>query len=117
MCPDAPIMTLQERVLNVLAMKYADDVTIGAPVVITKELISQIEPAIVAQGLSPSRGNAEGAFRMLKQMGIFQQIESDHPKFTSKTVTRRVLENYVRYANRNKVKEQSPVEVRHDQQG
>jgi ethanolamine-phosphate cytidylyltransferase len=117
LCPDAPIMTLQERVLNVLAMKYVDDVIIGAPAVITKELINQIEPAIVAQGSGPSRGNAEDAFRIPKQMGIFQQIESDHPEFTSKTVIRRVLENYVRYANRNKVKEQSPVEVRHNQQG
>ena len=45
-----PIMNLQERVLNVLAMKYVDDVIIGAPYVITKELIKQVEPSIVIEG-------------------------------------------------------------------
>jgi ethanolamine-phosphate cytidylyltransferase len=111
LCPEIPIMTLQERVLNVLAMKYVDDVIIGAPPVITKELMDQIEPALVVQGSNPSRRNGEDAFRIPKQMGIFQQIESDHPEFTSRTVIRRVLENYFKYANRNKVKEQSPGEV------
>jgi ethanolamine-phosphate cytidylyltransferase len=33
------IMTLQERVLNVLSIKYVDDVIIGAPFIITKELM------------------------------------------------------------------------------
>jgi ethanolamine-phosphate cytidylyltransferase len=106
-----PIETLQERVLNVLAIRYVDDVIIGAPPVVTKELIAQIEPTLVVQGSSPSRQNGEDAFRIPKQLGMFQQIESDYHEFTSKTVIRRVLENYQKYANRNIVKEASPMEV------
>jgi ethanolamine-phosphate cytidylyltransferase len=106
----APIMTLQERVLNVLAMRYVDDVIIGAPYVITKELMNQIEPSLVVQGSSPSRLNSEDAFVVPKQLGIFQQIESDYPEFTARDAIRRVLENYALFAARNKVKEASPCE-------
>jgi ethanolamine-phosphate cytidylyltransferase len=110
--PSRPIMTLQERVLNVLAMKYVDDVIIGAPYVITRELMDQIEPAVVVQGSAPTRMNAEDAFRVPKQLGIFAQIESDYPQFTAKQVIHRVLENYAIYAARNQVKEQAPTEVK-----
>lgn len=105
MCPAMPIMTLQERVLNVLAMKYVDDVIIGAPVIITKELMDQIEPSVVLQGSNPTRQNSDDAFRVPKQLGIFQHIESDFPRFTSKQVVHRVMENYAAYAARNKVRE------------
>jgi ethanolamine-phosphate cytidylyltransferase len=106
----APIMNLQERVLNVLAMRYVDDVIIGAPYVITRELMNQIEPSLVVQGSSPSRLNSEDAFVVPKQLGIFQQIESDFPEFTARDAIRRVLENYALFAARNKVKEASPCE-------
>jgi ethanolamine-phosphate cytidylyltransferase len=111
-CPNVPIMTLQERVLNVLAMRYVDDVIIGAPYVITKELMNQIEPAVVVQGSCPTRLNTEDAFRVPKQLGIFQSIESDFPEFTAKAVVHRVLRNYAQFAARNKVKEANPVEAR-----
>ena len=104
--PGMPIMTLQERVLNVLAMKYVDDVIIGAPYVITKELMEQIEPNIVVEGSVPTRTNVD-AFKVPKQLGIFQRIESDYPELSAKTVVHRVLENYAIYAKRNKIKEQS----------
>jgi ethanolamine-phosphate cytidylyltransferase len=110
-CPATPIMTLHERVLNVLAMKYVDDVIIGAPPVITKELIDQIEPSIVVEGSSPSRRNGEEAFRLPKQLGIFQQIQSDYPEFTARQVICRVLENYSLFAERNLKRETLPTEV------
>lgn len=34
-----PILSLQERVLNVLAMKYVDEVIMGAPWEITENMI------------------------------------------------------------------------------
>jgi ethanolamine-phosphate cytidylyltransferase len=110
-CPSMPIMTLQERVLNVLAMRYVDDVVIGAPYVITKELMNQVQPSIVVEGSSPSRMNSEDAFRVPKQLGIFHKIDSDYPDFTAKTVVHRVLQNYALYVARNKVKETSPTET------
>lgn len=111
MCPSMPILTLQERVLNVLAMRYVDDVIIGAPYTITKELIEQINPTYVVEGSTPSRLNGEDAFRVPKELGIFRQIESDYPELTAKDVIHRVLKNYQMYADRNKKKEQSSTEV------
>jgi ethanolamine-phosphate cytidylyltransferase len=36
---DYPIQTLQERVLEVLACKYVDEVVIGAPFIMTHDLL------------------------------------------------------------------------------
>jgi ethanolamine-phosphate cytidylyltransferase len=110
-CPAMPIMTLQERVLSVLAMRYVDDVIIGAPYVITKELMNQIEPSVVVEGSSPSRLNFEDAFRVPKQLGVFQKIDSDYPEFTARDVVHRVLQNSALFAARNKVKEAAPTET------
>lgn len=105
-----PIMTLQERVLNVLAMKYVDDVIIGAPYVITKELIKQVEPSVVVEGSNPTRTNQEESYRIPNEIGIFKKIESEYPDFTAKTVIKRILDNYQQYANRNVYRESLPCE-------
>jgi ethanolamine-phosphate cytidylyltransferase len=110
-CPGMPIMTLQERVLNVLAMKYVDDVIIGAPYVITRELMDQIGPTVVVEGSAPSRSPSVDAFAIPKQMGIFRQVASDYPELTAKEVVARVLENYALFATRNKSKEQSSPDI------
>ena len=111
MCPYMPIMTLQERVLNVLAMKYVDDVIIGAPYEITKELIDQINPHVVVEGSAPTRAEGIDAFRIPKQLGIFKKIESDYPNMSAKEVVHRVLKNFSLYSKRNQQKEQSAYEV------
>jgi ethanolamine-phosphate cytidylyltransferase len=105
LCSGMPILTVQERVLNVLAMKYVDDVIIGAPYVITRELMDQVLPSVVVQGSNPTRTNQEDAFNVPKQLGIYREIESGFPDFTAKTVIRRILDNYMSYANRNSRKE------------
>ena len=107
---EVPVMTLQERVLNLLAMKYVDDVIIGAPYIITKKLIDQLEPAFVVQGSSASRCQEVDAFKVPKELGIFKQIESDYPDLTSKSIIERVLNNYQTYVERNMVREKNPCE-------
>lgn len=37
-----PLMNLQERVLSVLSCRYVDEVVIGAPYSVTKDLLSKI---------------------------------------------------------------------------
>jgi ethanolamine-phosphate cytidylyltransferase len=106
-CPGRPIMTLQERVLSLLALKYVDDVIIGAPTVITQQLIDQVRANIVVQGSSPTRNNSDEALRVPKELGIFRQVESDYPDLTAGAVVQRVLENYSTYCKRNKVKEET----------
>lgn len=45
-----PIMNLQERVLSVLACKYVSEVVIGAPYIVTKDLIEHFNIAVVCHG-------------------------------------------------------------------
>lgn len=107
---EVPVETLQERVLNVLALKYVDDVIIGAPYIITRGLIEQINPRLVMQGSNATRVKAANAFKIPKELGIFKQIESDYPDMTYKVIIRRVLENYKTYANRNTKRESAAYE-------
>jgi len=37
-----PLISLQERVLMVLACKYVDEVVIGAPYIVTKDLVTSL---------------------------------------------------------------------------
>lgn len=39
---DYPVQTLQERILEVLACKYVDEVVIGAPYILTLDLIKTL---------------------------------------------------------------------------
>jgi ethanolamine-phosphate cytidylyltransferase len=55
-----PVLNLHERTLSVLSCRYADEVVIGAPGVITEDLIRTFNISIVARGsISDTRG--EGA--------------------------------------------------------
>jgi len=42
-----PIVAIQERVLMTLACKHVDDVVIGAPFILTKDLISSLNISAV----------------------------------------------------------------------
>jgi ethanolamine-phosphate cytidylyltransferase len=44
---NSPILSLHERVLTVLANKYVDDVVIGAPSILTEELIKNFNIQVV----------------------------------------------------------------------
>jgi len=45
-----PILSLQERVLSVLAMRYVDEVIIGAPWKVTEHLIKSLNVSLVVEG-------------------------------------------------------------------
>ena len=105
--PGMPIMTLQERVLNVLAIKYVDDVVIGAPYIITKDLLKQINPTLVVSGQAATsilRSELD-SFRVPKEMGIYKTVESDYPDMTVTSVVHRIMKNYALYAERNSKRE------------
>ena len=44
-----PIVSLQERLLMILSCKHVDDVVIGAPFIITKDLINSLNITKVVQ--------------------------------------------------------------------
>lgn len=106
---DNSIMTLHERVLNILSMKCVDDVVIEAPKIISKDQISSIKPYIIVEGTKVSSAN-EDPYKIPKEMGIYRKIDSDFPDFTKTTVINRILNNYTTYLKRNSIKEYQPCE-------
>lgn len=76
--------------------------------------LEKTELGVVVQGLVSTRQNSEDAFCAPKQLGLFQYIESDYPKFTSKDVVHRVPENYAAYVTRNKANEASSTDISTD---
>lgn len=102
-----------ERVMNVLSCKYVDEVVIGAPWVLTKDLITTLNLHIVASGSNtkfdkdveesfhhPTSKNECDAYAVPKEMGIFKEIETTHSLNTDNVVTR-LIENRLKYENRN----------------
>ncbi|WAR20702.1 PCY2-like protein [Mya arenaria] len=80
-----PIMNLHERTLSILACKYVDEVVIGAPYTVTKDLMEH--------------------FKCPRSLGKFQQIESDND-MTTQVIIDRIIENRLLYEKRNKEKAQ-----------
>ena len=52
-----PVMTLSERYLSLLGCKYVSEVVLGAPYVISKELIEHLRVTVVAHGKTPIMGD------------------------------------------------------------
>jgi len=55
-----PILNLYERTLSLLSCKYVDEVIIGAPFVITEDLIKSMNVSVVAKGTVSDISNSNG---------------------------------------------------------
>jgi len=100
-----PIMNLHERVLNVLACKYADEVVIGAPWKVTEDLIKSMNVAVVVQGTIPKYDESlrvlrkgsldilgEDPYEVAKERGIYVEVESEIP-IETKDIIQRIIDN------------------------
>ncbi|XP_057497568.1 ethanolamine-phosphate cytidylyltransferase-like [Actinidia eriantha] len=105
-----PIMHLHERSLSVLACRYADEVIIGAPWEVTRDMITTFNISLVVRGTVAEsnlflNGKAD-QYEVPKSMGIFQMLES--PKsITTTSVAQRIVANHEIYVQRNAKKEAS----------
>ncbi|TKY60778.1 Ethanolamine-phosphate cytidylyltransferase [Spatholobus suberectus] len=93
-----PIMHLHERSLSVLACRYVDEVIIGSPWEITKDMITTFNISLVVHGTVAEKSlNCEiDPYEVPKSMGIFRLIES--PKdITTATVAQRIMANHEAY--------------------
>lgn len=81
-----PILNLNERVFNLLALKYVDEVIIGAPWKITPDMIKLLKISTVVQGTTPKYdtefiqlGNKiDDPYQIPKDLGIYQAIPSEY---------------------------------------
>lgn len=101
-----PIMNLHERLLNVLACKWVDEVLIGAPEDITEHLIKTLNIAIVAQGTASGTEalvvqSTEASNELPKRLGIYRSIDSKWPLLNVTEIANRVIENRQIYLQRN----------------
>ncbi|XP_058188983.1 ethanolamine-phosphate cytidylyltransferase-like [Rhododendron vialii] len=105
-----PIMHLHERSLSVLACRYVDEVIIGAPWEVTRDMITTFNISLVVHGTVAEsnhfwNGKAD-PYEVPKSLGMFQMLES--PKnITTTLVAQRIMANHEIYVKRNAKKEAS----------
>ncbi|ORX41848.1 Nucleotidylyl transferase [Piromyces finnis] len=102
-----PIMNLNERVLSVLSCRYVDEVIIGAPYSVTKDVLNKVYKIdIVAHGITPSAPDLDGIdpYALPKSLGIYKQIETPHPELTTNNIIQRIIDHRKVYEERNRRK-------------
>ncbi|KAK8520490.1 hypothetical protein V6N13_031063 [Hibiscus sabdariffa] len=105
-----PVMHLLERTLSVLACRYVDEVIIGAPWGVTKDMITTFNISLVVHGtIAESNTLLPGEtdpYAVPKSLGIFRMLES--PKsITTSSVAQRIVANHEAYMKRNAKKTKS----------
>lgn len=109
-----PLLNVQERVLNILALKYVDEVVIGAPYVVTQQLLNMFNVTIVLKGSeTPVDEKVDyeitenDPYQLPKKLGIFKKVWLDC-NVTSENLITRIIENRqkIMEANEKKKKKQ-----------
>ncbi|KQJ92507.1 ethanolamine-phosphate cytidylyltransferase [Brachypodium distachyon] len=108
--PHRPIMNLHERSLSVLACRYVDEVIIGAPWEVSKDMITTFNISIVVQGTIAENmdfaKDESHPYAVAMEMGILHRLESPLD-ITTSTIIRRIVSNHEAYQKRNEKKEAS----------
>jgi ethanolamine-phosphate cytidylyltransferase len=101
-----PIQDLCERALCVLAMGCVDDVVVGAPWMVTQDLITSLGIDVVAAGKIDKKLFAERPdalpypYTHAQEVGVFEEVESGST-ITTETVIERILSQQEAYTKRN----------------
>ncbi|CAL8108870.1 unnamed protein product [Calicophoron daubneyi] len=101
------IMTLQERLLSVLACRYVHNVIIDAPYKIPASLLDNFKVNYVVVGMDTKLiPTLDGEDPMLipKQRNIFRRLDSGSTVTTASVISR-ILKNRLLYEKRNRSKE------------
>ncbi|KAJ6790668.1 putative ethanolamine-phosphate cytidylyltransferase [Iris pallida] len=105
-----PIMNLHERSLSVLACRYVDEVIIGAPWEVSKDMITTFNISLVVHGTVAENKDfmmeKSNPYAVPMEMDIFQQLESPLD-ITTSTIIKRIVANHEAYQKRNEKKEAS----------
>ncbi|XP_042388657.1 ethanolamine-phosphate cytidylyltransferase-like [Zingiber officinale] len=105
-----PIMNLHERSLSVLACRYVDEVIIGAPWEVSKDMITTFNISLVVHGTIAENMNFRkeetDPYAIPMAMGIYKQLTSPLD-ITTSTIIRRIVSNHEAYQKRNEMKEAS----------
>lgn len=102
--PHLPIMGLHERALSVLACRYADEVIIGAPQIISEDLLTTFGIGLVVRGTTheaPTREAAseEARYAVPNKKNMMRMLPSPS-SMTSAILIRRIVENRTQFEAR-----------------
>lgn len=103
-----PLMNLHERVLGVLSCKYVDEVIIGAPYSVTKEILrGMFNVHMVIHGATEYSSDMNGMdpYKLPKEMGMYKEINTDFSYLTATVVIERIFHQRQNYEERNRKKE------------
>ncbi|CAD8187039.1 unnamed protein product [Paramecium octaurelia] len=90
-----PILNLQERVLNLLAIKFVDEVIMGVPYKVNEQLIKNFKIDLVVEGTC-SQKTVEDPYELPIKLGIYQQIQAVN-KQTADELIERIVSNRLRF--------------------
>ncbi|KAJ3009111.1 Ethanolamine-phosphate cytidylyltransferase [Thoreauomyces humboldtii] len=102
-----PLLNLHERVLSVLSCRYVDEVIIGAPYSVTKDVLEKVyNVSVVIHGSTTVDQDIDGhePYVLPKELGLYKQIESPIESLTTDTIISRILANRALYEARNRRK-------------
>lgn len=107
-----PIMNVHERVLSVLACRHVDEVVIGAPYTVTKDMLSHFNVNIVIHGNSKvfADENGDDPYAEPKAQDKFKLIESEST-LTTAHIVQRIIDHRREYEERNLKKERKELKV------
>ncbi|KAJ3680986.1 hypothetical protein LUZ60_015475 [Juncus effusus] len=108
--PHRPIMNLHERSLSVLACRYVDEVIIGAPSEISRDMITTFNISLVVHGTIAENMDFlkedSNPYSVPLEMRIFRQLDSPLD-ITTSTIIKRIVSNHEAFQKRNEKKEAS----------
>lgn len=106
-----PIMSLHERALSVLACRYADEVIIGSPLILTEDLLTTFNISLVVRGSMHETADRLAAsesqrYAVPKTKKALKYIKSPS-SMTSETLIRRIVKNREQFESRQAKKTKS----------
>ena len=108
--PHRPIMNLHERSLSVLACRYVDEVIIGAPWEVSRDMITTFNISLVVHGTIAENDDFQkeesNPYAVPISMGIFRVLVSPLG-ITTTTIIRRIVSNHEAFQKRNEKKGES----------
>ena len=96
-----PVLNINERCLNLLALKYIDDVIFGAPERITEDLLHNLKVDIVVKFVTPEmkegkRDKEEKNYEVAQKVGKLKEVEISG-ELTNDVLSDRIWENKEQY--------------------
>ena len=109
-----PIMELHERALSVLACRYTDEVIIGAPSVITDDLLTTFNISMVVRGTMHETTDRQAAsederYQIPSQRNMLKYLSSPS-SMTSAQLIQRIVKNREQFESRQEKKKKSEKE-------